>query len=420
MAENPQVPDVPKVAKPGDTPSLNLPMIVVERHDRDLPMCEPGAIRRIFNVARFLPLIMATVMLGGVIGLYFQPPGIRLVMSWLNLQPGGGTSTPIAVPAQPRSDANALSQAPKVVVGLGKLLPEGEVVTIAPPFGAGDARLASLSVKEGDKVERGAVLAVLDNERPYLAALDSAKATVAAREASLAQVRASVLASRGEAQAAMSRAEATAANAAKEFDRIEQLRRAGFAADTTYEARRTARDEAAREAERLRATLSRYTGDIDAQSDVLVAARTLDSARADQERAVADLDKVYVRAPLAATVLTIHIQPGEKPGSSGIMNIGNIARMKAEVEVYQNQIGQVMLGDPVEIAAEALARPLKGSVSRIGLEVGRQSLIDASPAANTDARVVKVAVALDAASSEAASHYTNLQIIARIAVGRQP
>ncbi len=409
----------PSVAS-SPVPAPDLPLEVVPRGANAVAIREPGIIRRILNVVRFVPLILPLVMLGGIVGLYFQPPGLRLVMGWLNLQPGAGTSTPIAIPAPPRPVGGTVPTAPKVVVGLGKLLPEGEVVTVAPPFGAGDARLAKLAVKEGDRVEQGAILAVLDNERPLLAALEAAKATVASREASLAQSRASVLASRGETQAALSRAEATAANAVREFERIEQLRRSGFAADTTFELRRTAREEAAREVERLKATLSRYAGEIDAQPDVLVAARTLASARAEQERAAADLEKAYVRAPLATTVLTIHIQPGEKPGSVGIMNIGNIAHMKADVEVYQTQIGMVMVGDAVDITAEALARPLKGTVSRIGLEVGRQSLVDATPAANTDARVVKVTVALDAPSSEAASRYTNLQVIARISVGRQP
>lgn len=420
MAEKAPVPHDAKDLEIVAAPRPDLPMIVVRRGGQDVAPSGPGIVRRVFNVARFVPLIMAVVMLGGVIGLYFQPPGLQKVMGWLNLQPGGGTSTPIAIPAPPRPAAGGAVSAPKIVVGLGKLLPEGEVVTVAPPFGAGDARLASLSVNEGDRVERGMVLATLDNERPLLAALESAKATVAARQASLAQARASVSASRGEAQAALARAEAAAANAAREFERVEQLRRTGFAADTTYELRRTAREEAAREVERLQATLSRYAGDVDAQPDVLVAARMLASAQADLERAAADLDKAYVRAPLAATVLTIHIQPGEKPGAAGIMNLGNIAQMKADVEIYQTQIGLVMVADPVEITAEALARPLTGKVSRIGLEVGRQSLIDANPAANTDARVVKVTVALDPASSEAASRYTNLQVIARIAVGPRP
>ncbi len=106
-----------------------------------------------------------------------------------------------------------------IVAGLGRILPEGEVVTIAPPFGAGDARIARLNVAEGDGVAQGALLAVLDNERQLLAAADSARATVGSREASLAQTRAAIAASRDEASAALARAEATAANAGRELDR---------------------------------------------------------------------------------------------------------------------------------------------------------------------------------------------------------
>lgn len=88
------------------------------------------------------------------------------------------------------------------------------------------------------------------------------------------------------------------------------------AIDQPFEQRRTARDEAQREVERLRATLSRFgTGDIEAQSDVVVAARALDAAKADLARAEGDLDKSYVRAPIAGTVLTINIRPSERPSS---------------------------------------------------------------------------------------------------------
>jgi HlyD family secretion protein len=59
---------------------------------------------------------------------------------------------------------------------------------------------------------------------------------------------------------------------------------------------------------------------------------------------------------------------------------------------------------------------LKASVTRIGLEVGRQSLVDATPAANTDARVVRVQAALDDESSKLAQRFTNLQVTARIMV----
>jgi HlyD family secretion protein len=406
----------PATDRKGET----LPLLIVPREAGAVAVIPPSPIRRFFRVARFVPLLMALVMTGGFIGLYFQPPGLQKLMAFLNLQPGGGTSTPIAVPVGTGARSGAAPTVPRFVAGLGKLLPEGEVVTVAPPFGAGDARLASLKVNEGDRVEKGAVLAVLDNEQQFLAAAESARATIASREASLAQVKAAITASRDEARAALSRAEASAQNAAREFERSDELRRRGFAADQTYEQRRTARDEAQREVERLKATLSRYSGEIDAQPDVVVAARSVDAAKADLARAMADMDKAYVRAPLASTVLTINARPGEKPSSQGIMNLGDIEHMKVDVEVYQSLIGRVAVGDPVEVIAEALSRPLKGHVTRIGLEVGRQTLMDANPAANTDARVIKVNVALDAESARLASRFTNLQVTARIMARSEP
>jgi HlyD family secretion protein len=393
----------------------NLPLPVVDRGRASMGK-RPW--RALFRLAGVVPLVMLILLTGAVVGLYFQPPGPRLVMGWLGLQPGGGTRDPIAVPA---TGARPLAIAPAalpVVVGLGRVQPEGEVLVIAPPFGAGDARVASLTVKEGDRVEQGAVLAVLDSERQYRAAVEAARATVAAREAALAQTRTVTRAARDEARALLARAETSTANAARELERVETLRQRGFATDQSYDQRRTTLTEAQRDVERARATLSRYgTEDIDTQADVVLAARNRDSARADLARAEADRDKALAIAPLSGTVLTIHTQPGEKPGTQGIMTLGNIDRMNVEVEVYQTHIGRVALGAPVDITAEAFGRTLHGTVVRIGLEVVRQTLIDSSPAANTDARVVKVLVALDASSNPVARRFTGLQVTARITAG---
>jgi HlyD family secretion protein len=396
----------------------SLPLLVVARDRDPAPKAAPRWWWMLWRV-RFVPLLLLLVMSGGVIGLYFQPPGLRLLFGVLGLQPGGGTSRPIAVPAPRRREPAA--PLPAAVVALGKVLPMGEVIVIAPPYGAGDARIAELRVAEGDRVARGTVLAVLDSERQLLAAVESARAGVLSREASLSQVRSSVEASRAEARASLARAEASATNAQREFERVSTLRERGFAAEQSFDARRTAREEAAREVERVRAVLSRYgSGDLDQQTDVRVAASAVAAARADLSRAEAELEKAYVRAPADGTVLTIHLRPGEKPGLNGLMNLANIELMKIEAEVYQDGIGRVSIGDPVEATAPALPRPLKGTVMRIGLEVGRQTIVDAIPAANTDARVVKVTVALDPASSEVAKRFTNLQVTTRIQTRGEP
>ncbi len=376
---------------------------------------------RRLKLLRFLPLAVPFVMAGGLIGLYFQPPGLRWAMATLGLEPGGGTSKPIAVPAKPASQPASSGPVRRSVVGLGRLLPEGEVVTISAPFGASDARIARLLVKEGDIVEAGAVLAVLDNERQLKAAIEAARAAIASRQAMLAQTRAATLAAREEAQAALARAESAAQNAAREFQRTEELRQRGFAADQTYEQRRAARNETNSEVERLRATLSRYgDGAIERQADVVVAQRSLDAAEAELARAEAELDKAYVRTPVAATVLSIANRPGERPSAGGMMNLGALDRMKVEIEIYQSRIGQIALGQSVVVTAEALPQALTGQVTRIGLEVGRQVLVDAAPAAHTDARIVKVWASLHAPSTAIAARFINLQVTARIATGEQP
>jgi HlyD family secretion protein len=400
--------------------SERLPLLVVQRTPDGAPA--PSRLRGGLRLAGLIPLIIGLMALGGFLGLYFQPPGLQKLMAALDLQPGGGTSSPIAVPVTQKDPAQgpaaAINAVQAAVVGLGRLLPEGEVVIVAPPFGTGDARVASLKAGEGDKVEQGAVLAVLDSERALLAAVATAQAQLSARDATLAQVKASVQASRDEARATLARAETTYQNAVREFERVETLRQRGFAAEQNYDQRRAARDEAAHEVQRAQAQLSRYgSGRLDDQADVYVAERNVDMAKADRARALADLDKAYVRAPITGTVLTVHVRPGEKPGVQGLMNLGNLEQMTVEVEVYQTQIGRVALGSPVEVTAEALPQPLHGRVTRIGLEVGRQTAVDADPAANTDARVVKVTATLDPASSQLAQRLTNLQVTARIRTG---
>jgi HlyD family secretion protein len=117
-------------------------------------------------------------------------------------------------------------------------------------------------------------------------------------------------------------------------------------------------------------------------------------------------------------VLDINARVGERPENSGIIDLGDTTSMTVEAEVYQTMIGRVSIGDPVTVTAEALGAALSGTVSAIGLEIGRQSITSSDPAANTDARVVDVIIALDAPSSERARRFTNLEVVVRIDAGR--
>jgi HlyD family secretion protein len=80
-------------------------------------------------------------------------------------------------------------------------------------------------------------------------------------------------------------------------------------------------------------------------------------------------------------------------------------------------VPRVAVGQAVALSSGVLGDDaLTGTVSRIGTLVGRQSVTADDPAANTDARVLLVTVALDEVSSARAAAYVNLEVVARIAV----
>jgi HlyD family secretion protein len=286
---------------------------------------------------------------------------------------------------------------------------------VAAPYGAGDARIAELLVSVGQSVEKGAILARLDNAAALEGAVLTAEANVAIREATLMQTRATVQSSRDEARATLDQAIASAAEATANLQRTEELFQRGVATQATLDAARTAAEGARLAVTRAEATLARFSAiGLDDQPDVVVATRNVEAGKADLARARLDLQRATVVAPIAGTILDINATPGQRPPADGIMQMGDTSRMMAEVEVWQDRIAKVAVGQPVELASAVLVSTLQGTVDSIGLTVGRQGLISDDAAENKDARVIRVLVALDAASSEIAARYTNLEAIARI------
>ena len=360
-----------------------------------------------------IPVFMFT---GAVMGMYFQPAGLQKFYELTGLQPGGGSDKPIALPPDIELPPKlAETMLPTDVIGLARVLPRGDISIVAAPYGAGDARVAEILVAVGDAVEKGVPLAWLDNRSALESAVLMAEANLAIREAGLMQTRAAVQASRDEAQAARDQAVANAAEAVSNLARTEELFQRKVATEVTLDAARTAAEGAELAVTRAEATLKRFVSlALDDQPDVVVAVRNVDAARAELARAKLDLSRAMVVAPIAGTILDIHATPGQRPPTEGIMEMGDTRQMMAEVEVWQDRISAVEVGQPVELAAAALGQTLRGTVDRIGLTVGRQGMISDDAAENKDARVIRVLVALDQASSKVAGRLVNLEVIARI------
>jgi HlyD family secretion protein len=335
------------------------------------------------------------------------------------------------------------------VTALGRLEPAGKIVNVTAPTANQQNRMKSLLVQEGDRVENGQIIAVLDNEDPLQAAVASAEKQVRIAQARLAQVKAGVKTGELQAQraeidrlqaenagafatqqATIRRLAAEVENARTEYERYQFLYRQGAVSASEHEARKlvltTARQEleaAQSELARAQNTNRKQIKQAQATLNQLAEVRAVDVELAEAELAAAtaavaeaksNLEKAYVRAPQAGQIIKIYTRAGENLASEGIAALGDTQQMMAIAEVYQSDIQAVQIGQPVTIASPVVPGTLHGTVERIGLQVESQQVVDDDPAANTDAKVIEVPVRLNSASSETVAGLTNLQVTVTI------
>ena len=153
--------------------------------------------------------------------------------------------------------------------------------------------------------------------------------------------------------------------------------------------------------------------------DIQQAEAEVESALAAVAQAQADLELAYVRAPESGRVLEINTRPGEiVEQEEGIIDLGKTEQMMVVAEVYESDISKVRLGQRTSITSEgnAFDGELRGSVSEIGLQIGKKDILDTDPAAAVDARVVEVKIRLNQEDSERVASLTNSQVIVEISL----
>ena len=106
-------------------------------------------------------------------------------------------------PAEPAALPETLVPEVKTVTALGWLEPQGEIIKLSAPQSNQGSRVDQLLVKEGDLVEGGQAIAILDSRDRLQAALEQAKTEVEVAVARLEQVQAG--AKQGDIQAQKAR-----------------------------------------------------------------------------------------------------------------------------------------------------------------------------------------------------------------------
>lgn len=194
------------------------------------------------------------------------------------------------------------------------------------------ARITALHVKEGQWVEKGALLVELDRER-YMAAVESAEAAVRSAQANSKLVMEN-----------MNKAE-------KDYDRSRDL----IARRLESQAAMDAADAA------YKVEIARYEAALD----------QVEQARATLKQAQDDLSKTMIYAPMTGTISDLNKEQGEIAIGSQfqediILVVADLNEMEAQVNVDENDIVSVEIGQHAEITVDALfGEKLMGTVYEI-------------------------------------------------------
>jgi len=328
------------------------------------------------------------------------------VWIWQNF--GRDSGQPVAALQPPRSRVHAL----------GRLEPAGTVLQLAAESGNEGAVVAELLIREGDDVEAGAVLAVLDNHLRRTAALNEAQAKLESAEAKLQQTKAGAKAGDIEAQqAAVNLTDEQAKVAKRDLERARELHQKKALEDERLDVKKW-------EYERLLLEHRRASGLLESireirATDVVVAEKEIAIARAAVARAEADLKSSELRAAAAGRILKIHTHPGERIGDRGVIEMGDVQHMQAVAEVFEADIALLDIGMPAEVLMDGSGDRIQGTIREIGNLVARKIVLTNDPVSDTDARVVEVRIQLDAAQLHKVARLSNARVEVFIDLTRQ-
>ncbi len=235
-------------------------------------------------------------------------------------------------------------------------------------------RLVNLSVKEGDRVKAGQVLARIDRVQ----AASSAAAAAAGLGALEADARGTVDQARS-AQADLEAAKSRASESQKSLARAKDLRSAGLIPQSELDSATANAESAAAQVDAATAAVARSTQTQGA------AERRVSQGRAEQTRARDLLDKTAITAPIDGVVTRLDVEEGEmvvigvqnQPGTI-LMTVSDLSAINAEVKVAEADVLRLALDNHGTVTIDAAnGRKFPGRVVEIGAsalaQVGTQA-----------------------------------------------
>ena len=296
--------------------------------------------------------------------------------------------------AQP---AKTTVQSGFLIAAAGRVEPGSEDIKLASEL---NGKLKTMLVEEGDHVQRGQVLAELENS-DYRAQVASAEAEVVQKQAELRKViNGARTQERREALSTVAEAQAVMNNAQADMERRQKLFAAGV----------ISREEVDRYVKEYEVAKARYDEmshhhDLVAadarEEDRAMAEANLQLAKARLDEAQAVLDKTFLRAPIEGTVLRKFHRAGESVSNSAsnpdpIFTLGDKRALRVRIDVDEADVSKLTLGQAAYVTADAYgSRRFAGRVVRIGQELGRKNVRTDEPTERVDNKILETLVELD-------------------------
>ena len=299
--------------------------------------------------------------------------------------------TKVSRKAAPTAAPPAASlQSPGRVIAPGIVEAWGGEVSVAPRE---PGWIAQIGVEEGQHVDAGQTLAVLDDD-VQRAAVDVAKADLAEAEAAWARTFHGATADeRRQAAAETEASRARAALARSNAQRLSRLGEMKAAAPADVERATAEADTQIALAEANGARLTSIERGARNEDRALARAR-LAAAQARLQLAQANLARRRIQAPITGVVLTSRFHAGEffAAGGNPLFVIGDVSRLRIRLEIDEIDAARVEAGAPCSIFGDDNAHLSDGTVFRLAPRYGRRSLAIEAPTARADVRVREVFV----------------------------
>jgi HlyD family secretion protein len=246
-----------------------------------------------------------------------------------------------------------------VVSGTGQIKPKTYVNIGATSFG----RITHLYVKEGDRVKKGQTLATVESVQAQ-AGVDAQQASIRSAGTDIASYEAA----EKTAEATVDHSVADLNQKLLDWQRAQALYKAELIAKSEYDSKKAAYDTDVATLAQSKAAL------VQARAQTASARGKLGTAEATLTSNVDALNKTVSVAPFDGIVTNMPVREGEtvvvgiqNAEGSTLMTLADLSIITADVKVDETDIVNVAMGQPVEVAVDALpGRTFPGTVTEVG------------------------------------------------------